>query len=211
MNRLAILGASGHGKVVADAATLAGWRSVEFYDDRWPALSALGPWPVVGDTAALLAAAERIEGAVVAIGANTVRLAKQETLVAAGIRIMTIAHPAATISPHASINAGCVLFAGAVVNAFATIGAAGIINSCASVDHDCVLAEGVHVGPGAHLGGAVRIGRATWVGIGVVVRQGIAIGADVTVGAGAAVINDIDDNLTVVGVPARPITSPRRK
>ena len=209
MNRLAILGASGHGKVVADAAILAGWSAVDFYDDRWPAVSALGPWPVVGDTAALLAAAERLEGAVVAIGANKVRIAKQEALVAAGVRVMTIAHPAATVSPHASIGAGCVLFAGAVVNAFATIGEASIINTGATVDHDCILAEGVHLSPGAHLGGTVRIGRASWIGIGAVVRHGIAIGAGVTVGAGAAVVDDIDDDLTVVGVPARPITSQR--
>ena len=211
MNRLAILGASGHGKVVADTAILAGWGAVEFYDDRWPELTALGPWPVVGDTTALITAANRIEGAVVAIGANTVRLAKQEALVAAGIRIMTITHPAATVSPHASIGAGSVLFAGAVVNAFATVGEAGIINTGATVDHDCALSEGVHLSPGAHLGGTVRIGRASWIGIGASVRQGIAVGAGVTVGAGAAVVDDIDDNLTVVGVPARPISPQRSK
>jgi hypothetical protein len=40
--RLAILGASGHGKVVADAAGLAGWDEVVFFDDAWPGLTQNG-------------------------------------------------------------------------------------------------------------------------------------------------------------------------
>ena len=209
MNRLAILGASGHGAVVADAALLVGWRSVEFYDDRWPAIPSVGQWPVIGNTAELLRAGTGIDGVIVAIGANIVRLAKQDALRAGGLRVATITHPAAVVSSLADIGIGCVLFAGAVVNAFATVGAAGIINTCATVDHDCVLGDGVHLGPGAHLGGTVRVGRASWIGIGAVVRHGIAIGANVIVGAGAAVVNDVDDDLTVVGVPARPIISRR--
>lgn len=209
MKRLAILGASGHGAVVADAALLAGWGSIQFFDDRWPAIQAVGHWPVVGGTEALLRAGAAIDGVIVAIGANLVRLAKQETLRAGGLRVVTITHPAAVVSPLAEVGLGCVLFAGAVVNAFATIGAAGIINTGATVDHDCVLADGVHLSPGAHLGGTVRVGRASWIGIGAAVSHGISIGANTIVGAGAAVVDDLDDDLTVVGVPARPITSRR--
>ena len=51
--RLAILGASGHGKVVADAALGAGWQPT-FYDDAWPGVSSCGPWPVVGTSADLI-------------------------------------------------------------------------------------------------------------------------------------------------------------
>ncbi len=55
MNRLAVLGASGHGKVVADTAECCGWRSVEFFDDAWPNLQTNGAWDVTGDTPSLLA------------------------------------------------------------------------------------------------------------------------------------------------------------
>src|SRR5690606_24126355 len=46
MIRLAILGASGHGKVVADCAELCGWSVVEFFDDAWPGSgpTACGQW-----------------------------------------------------------------------------------------------------------------------------------------------------------------------
>jgi len=48
MKRLAILGASGHGKVVADTAECCGWQAVEFFDDAWPQRQGNGAWLVVG-------------------------------------------------------------------------------------------------------------------------------------------------------------------
>jgi sugar O-acyltransferase (sialic acid O-acetyltransferase NeuD family) len=203
MTRLAVLGASGHARVVADAALAAGWREVVLFDDRWPELASVGPWRVVGDAARLLGSHAEYDGVIVAIGANRVRLARHRALVGAGARMATINHPSAVVSRFAQVGAGSVLCAGAVLNPFAVAGAAVIINTGATVDHDCTLADGVHVSPGAHLGGTVRVGEATWIGIGAAVRQGIVIGTDVVVGAGAAVVSDIADSLTIAGVPAR--------
>ena len=36
MKRLAILGSSGHGKVMADTAECSGWEEVVFFDDEFP-------------------------------------------------------------------------------------------------------------------------------------------------------------------------------
>lgn len=206
MKQLAILGASGHGKVVADAALRLGWADVVFYDDRWPQRRLLGPWLVVGTTQELLEAHADIEAAIVAIGDNRVRLAKYLELSATGIRMLHLVHPSAVVSTFAEVGAGSIVVAGGVVNAFAVIGAACIVNTGATVDHDCVLADGVHVSPGAHLGGDVRVGEASWIGIGASIRNGISIGANVIIGAGASVVDDVPDSVTVVGVPARPIT-----
>jgi len=203
VRRLAILGASGHGKVVADAALAAGWQVVTFYDDAWPVVSANGPWEVVGRTAELLRDAPQLDGAVVAIGDNATRLAKLRQLLAGGVVLVSVVHPSAVVSPRAEVGEGSVIFAGAVLNPFARLGRGCIVNSGASVDHDCELADGAHVSPGAHLGGGVRVGEASWIGIGASVKQDVVIGGGVVVGAGAAVVNDIADGLTVVGVPAR--------
>lgn len=204
MRRLAILGASGHGKVVADAALCAGWGEVFFFDDAWPELERNEEWPVVGDFARLL----RQEGAdfdaaVVGIGRNDVRLAKMVALKDAGIPLTGVIHPSAVVSRYASIGEGCVIFGGAIVNVRADLGDGCIINTGATVDHDCRLAEGVHISPGANLAGNVTVGEGSWVGIGACVRQGVTIGRNVMVGAGAAVVSDIPDDVTVVGVPAK--------
>lgn len=203
MRNLAILGASGHGKVVADTAECCGWGSIEFFDDSWPALQHNGHWSVVGNTAALLEILEQFDGVVVAIGANNIRYLKLLQLHAAGARLCTLIHPAATVSRYASLEYGSVVFAGAVVNADARIGLGAILNTGCSIDHDCVLGSAVHISPGARLAGGVNVGNLSWIGIGANVRQLVSIGNGSTIGAGAAVVSNVADNLTVVGVPAR--------
>jgi sugar O-acyltransferase (sialic acid O-acetyltransferase NeuD family) len=203
VKRLVILGASGHGKVVADTAECCGWQSVEFFDDAWPGLQKNGVWPVVGDTAALMGRLADFDGVVVAIGNNRIRHAKLLELRAEGARLVTLVHPAATVSRYAVIGEGTVVFAGAVVNAGARIGTAAILNTSCSIDHDCLLGDAVHISPGARLAGGVQVGDLSWVGIGASVRQLISIGQRVVVGAGSAVVSDIPDDVTVAGVPAQ--------
>ncbi|KZR85772.1 putative acetyltransferase EpsM [Synechococcus sp. MIT S9504] len=94
-------------------------------------------------------------------------------------------------------------FAQVVVQAQASIGTGAILNTGCSVEHDVKLANGVHICPGARLAGLVQVGSCSWIGIGASVIQQICIGDDVTVGAGAAVVRDLPDGVTAVGVPAR--------
>ncbi|MGT2455741.1 NeuD/PglB/VioB family sugar acetyltransferase [Cupriavidus basilensis] len=205
MKALALLGASGHGKVIADAALAAGWQSIVFFDDAWPRASLKGRWPVVGNTAALLERLTDFDGVMVAIGDCSVRLQKHRALRAAGAQFATLVHPRAYVSPYVQLGAGTVVMANAVVNVDAVVGDACIINTGATVDHDCALADAVHVGPGANLSGNVSVGACSWIGVGSCVRQGTRIGAGVMVGAGAVVVSAVLDGLTVVGCPAAPL------
>ena len=134
--QLAILGANGHGKVVADAAEAYGWKSVAFFDDAWPELQRNGPWPVEGGTEQLLEGLKSYDGVVVAIGNNGIRADKQQQLCSAGANLVSIIHPSAVISVYASIEAGTVVLANAVVNACAQVGAGCIVNTGAVVEHD---------------------------------------------------------------------------
>ncbi len=206
MKRLALLGASGHGKVVADAALAGGWGAVEFFDDAWPQRQSNGPWPVTGDSAALLARLREFQGVIVSIGDCAVRWDKHHALQAAGAPMATVVHPAAVVSCHAVLGAGTVVMAGAVVNIDAVVGQAGIINTGATVDHDCRLGDAVHICPGAHLSGNVQVGHGSWVGVGAAIKQGVTIGRDVMIGAGAVVVRPVADGQTVIGNPARLLT-----
>jgi len=203
LRKLAIFGASGHGKVVADTAECCGWHVIEFYDDAWPELQHNGAWPVLGDTAALLERIKQFDGIIVAIGNNRIRHTKLLELQAAGARLCSLVHPAATLSRYVALGEGSVVFAGAVVNVDVRIGLGAILNTGCSIDHDCELGAAVHVSPGARLAGGVTVGNLSWIGIGASVRQLVRIGVGVMVGAGAAVTADVADELTVVGVPAR--------
>jgi sugar O-acyltransferase (sialic acid O-acetyltransferase NeuD family) len=200
---LAILGAGGHGRVVADCAVAAGWSEVTFFDDCKAAGSRAGPWMVQGDRSVLAASLGSFDGFIVAIGDNAARWAAHKTLVALNAAVASsIIHPSASVSPYAEIGAGSTIVAGAIVNIGARIGEACIVNSGSSIDHDSTVGAGVHISPGARLVGGVTVGDLSWIGAGAVVREGITIGSRATVGAGAVVIRPVPDDVTVVGNPA---------
>lgn len=200
---LAIVGAGGHGRVLADAALEAGWRDVFFFDERHPSLVLNEGWPVVGALPDLLSAPARFDGVAIGIGDGRTRMRILDRLLDVGLNLVTIVHPRAWVSSRAELEAGTLVSAGAVVNTGARIARGCIVNTGATVDHDCLLAPGVHVAPGAHVSGGVEIGSCSWIGVGASVRQKTRIGTDVIVGAGAVVVSDIPDGVVAVGVPAR--------
>lgn len=201
--RLAILGASGHGKVIADAAEQSGWQRITFFDDAWPQLQRNGPWVVQGDTEALCLRLIEFDGVVVAIGNNRIRAEKHLELETKGAKLVAIVHPSACVSSHATVGSGVAIFANAVVNACARVGAGVIVNTGAVVEHDCVIGEFAHISPNAALAGGVKLGQEAWVGACASVRQLVSIGERSIVGMGAVVLNDVQPGTTVVGNPAQ--------
>lgn len=201
---LLIVGAGGHGKVVADAALEMGcWSTVEFADDRYESLQQVAGLSVVGPLSGLRSLRAKWSAAVVAIGDARRRLEMLDVIRDLGFERPVIVHPSAVISRFTTVAAGTVVFAQAAINAGAEIGVGCIVNTGATIDHDCRLGDGVHVCPGAHLAGDVSVGARSWVGIGTVVRQGVSIGQDTTIGAGSVVVCDLPDAVTAYGVPAR--------
>ena len=200
MNKLIILGASGHGKVLADIAEKTGYEQIAFLDDA-PDVKSCGAYPVVGKCgdASRFADADFI----VAVGNAAIRRRLQTGLAEQGLRVVSLVHPAAVVAGHVSIGAGTAVMAGAVINPYVSIGEGCIINTCASVDHDCVLEDYVHVSVGAHVAGTVHVGSATWIGAGAVVSNNIDITQECMIGAGAVVVRNLVQSGTYIGVPAR--------
>jgi sugar O-acyltransferase (sialic acid O-acetyltransferase NeuD family) len=200
--RVAVAGAGGHAKVVADALLAAGEvEFLEFLDDDPSLLGTrvLGH-PVCGPIAAWSTRA--IDRIAVAIGDNHRRKRVFEELVASGATITTVVHPRAVIGTGVRLGRGVVVLAGSVVNADSSIGDNVILNTACSVDHDNDIAAHVHVAPGVHTAGGVRIDEGAFVGIGASLLPDVRIGAWAIVGAGAVVTRDVPERATVVGAPA---------
>ncbi|MBQ6152956.1 MAG: acetyltransferase [Ruminococcus sp.] len=198
MNKLIIIGASGHGKVIADIAIRNGYEDIAFLDDNLDLTECSG-FPVVGATNN----ANKYTDCdiIVAIGDAGIRERIQRSL--DGYSIATLIHPDAVISRRVKIGKGTVVMAGAVINSDSAVGEGCIINTCASVDHDNSIGDFVHVAVGAHLCGTVEIGNRTWIGAGATVSNNITICSECVIGVGAVVVNNLSIKGTYLGVPAR--------
>ena len=197
MNRLIIIGASGHGKVVADIAILNGYKEIVFLDNN-PDILVCEGFRVAGPDSM---AAELDGDLFIAVGNGKVR---KRLIDMNGYRHFPIlVHPDAVIAKGATIGDGTVIMAGTVINPGVKIGRGCIINTCASVDHDCEIGDFVHIAVGSHLSGTVKIGDETWVGAGATVSNNVNICGGCMIGAGALVIKSITESGTYVGVPAQ--------
>jgi UDP-perosamine 4-acetyltransferase len=116
-----------------------------------------------------------------------------------------LVHPRATVSPSVVLGEGVVIMAGAVINACSRLGINVIVNTNAVVEHDCIIGDHVHIASGARMAGEVEIKNGAHIGLGASILQGVCIGQNAVVGAGSVVLNDVDNDITVVGVPARPL------
>jgi len=202
--KLLLIGASGHGKVVAEIATKIGrWHEIVFIDDDINLKSALGI-SVIGNTKELGRYIDEYE-IFTAIGDNNTRTGMHNQAKTTGAEIPVLIHPEAVVGKEVTLGAGTVVMAGAVINCCTKIGEACIINTGATVDHDSAIEDFVHVSPGAHLGGTVTIGKGTWIGIGGTVSNNLNICGNCIIGAGAVVTKDITEPGTYIGIPAKRI------
>lgn len=205
-DRLIIIGASGHGKVVADIAVKMNmWKKIVFIDDNLNIEFPFG-FEVIGGIDEAIKYKENSDF-FVAIGDNLIRENIQKKLEREYLNIISLVHPDAVIGMNVKIGNGTVVMAGVVINPSTQIGEGCIINTNASLDHDNLIEDYVHISPAVHLAGTVVIGKRTWLGIGCVVRNNIMIHRDCMIGAGSVVVNDIDISGTYVGVPARRVVA----
>lgn len=200
--QVVIIGAGGHGKVVADIVLSCGDTLLGFLDDGEALPEKVAGIPVLGGVSSY----KEYPNAsfVIAVGNSAAREKIARTL--DGVRWYKAIHPAAVVSSlDTQIGEGSVIMANAVINPSAKIGKHCIINTAAVVEHDNRVGDFAHISVGAKLGGTVSVGNHTWVGIGAVISNNVFVCDNCIIGAGAAVIHDIKENGTYVGVPARKI------
>lgn len=200
-SRLFILGAGGHGKVVADIALkLKKYDQIFFLDDK-PSFKMWKGIEVLGNSQ--FQKFEKDDEIIVAIGNAEIREKKQEHYERLGVGISTLIHPNAVIGSDVVVEKGSVVMAGAIINSSTLIRKGCIINTGATVDHDNRIGEYSHVSIGSHLAGTVKVGKHVWIGAGAIVINNILICDKAVIGAGAVVVKDIKEKGVYIGIPAR--------
>lgn len=193
-----VLGAGGHGKVVADTVLSAGDLVLGFLDDS-PEKVSVWDLPVLGSLDKWVEYACKARF-VFGLGDNAMRqrLANQMQ-----VSWYTAVHPTACLGHGVTLGEGTVVLAEAVLNADSVVGSHCIINTGAVIEHDCRVGSYTHISPRAVLCGTVVVGEMSHIGACAVVRNNLRICSRTVVGAGGVVIQDITEPGTYVGIPTR--------
>ncbi len=201
MEKLIIIGAGGYAKSLLDSVDYFNYRIKGFVDEFSNKEEHLG-YPILWKSIEEIDEPERYFYCI-AIGNNEKRKAWYDKLKKRGLRLINVVDRSAIISPEAKIGTGCFFGKMSVVNSNALIGDNCIINTKALVEHGCIVKNHANISTNAVINGDVEIGEGTFVGTCSVTIGQKRIGSWSTIGAGSVVISDVDDNVTVAGVPAK--------
>ena len=139
------------------------------------------------------------------IGEPTTRGKLFSSIKSDGIPMPTLIHPNVHIPASATIGQGVIIQDGCFISVNVTIEDYVFMQPRCSVGHDCVLHEGCIISTYDSIGGAVSIGRYAFLGMSVAVKQLVVIGDYSIVGMGSMVFKDVEDEMIVMGNPARAI------
>jgi len=198
-----LIGYSGHGFVVAEAAKLSrlnikGYTEIKEATQNPFELEYLG---FEMDTA--FKGWNTDQDYVLGIGDNLIRQKAGDFIISKKKEILNVVHPSASVSKKVIMGIGNFIARNTAINPGAILGDFCIINTGAIIEHECTLGDAVHVAPGAVLTGNVSVDDRTFIGANAVIKQGVKIGKDVIIGAGSVVISDVANNKKVVGNPSR--------
>ena len=210
--RIVILGASGHGKVVADICLKLNYTIIGFLDANIPAgTPILKDLTVIGKDSDLPELIHKydIHHLAIAIGDNHIRSLISKKWMNL-IPCPKLIHPSATIAEDTQIGTGTIICAGANVGPSSKIGDFCLLNTLSSLDHDGKMGDYSSLAPGSIIAGNVTIGEASAICMSANVAHKVTIGSESVIGAGALVLKNVPSNVVVYGVPAKIIRERKR-
>ncbi|MBQ2873138.1 MAG: acetyltransferase [Bacilli bacterium] len=200
--KLIIIGAGGHSKSVIDSVNQEKYNIEGFLDDNKTGKH-MG-YPIIGKKLEDIDKYENYKY-FVAIGDIVSRKMWFETLKKYNVEIINIIDKTAIISSSSKIGVGNYIGKYAVVNADAVIGNNNVINTKALVEHECIVGNHTHLSTNSVINGNVIIKDCVFLGSSAVCIGQLTVGENSIIGAGSVIISDVEDNVTVVGVPGRVI------
>ncbi len=202
-NKIILVGYSGHGNVVAEAAQQANMPLFYYSDYTELNTNPFGLYYLgFEDNDSFEGWNEELDF-ILGIGDNAIRVKVAQLIKSKNKKICNVIHPTASIGQNVTIGEGNFIARNVSVNPLVSISNYCILNTGCIVEHHCVINQGIHIGPGAVLAGNVTVGENTFIGANAVIKQGVTIGKNVLIGAGSVVLKDVFDYKIMVGNPAK--------
>ncbi|MFL1895407.1 NeuD/PglB/VioB family sugar acetyltransferase [Aquimarina sp. 2-A2] len=209
MDKIIVIGASGHAKVIVEAIELQNEYEIFGFIDSYKTKGKnVLNYEILGAEESIPElVAKGVTKGVIAIGDNYTRYVMEQKIrkLSSEFEFITVIHPSARVSKYAKIGRGTVILTSANINADATIGDFCILNTNSNLGHDGIMKDFSSIAPAVTIGGTVVIGEFSAISIGATVLQNLTIGDHVVIGAGALVTRNVDDFVTSYGIPAKTI------
>ena len=202
-DKVAIIGYSGHGFVVAETAIACG-MPLEYYCEK--NISKTDPFLLkylgFEEQENFIGWRQEFEF-ILGVGDNAIRNKIAQQVLLYGKKLPNVIDADASLSKHFELGVGNFIAKRVAINALAQIGNYCILNTGCIVEHESKIGDAVHIAPGAVVAGNVTIGDFSFIGANSVIKQGVTIGKNVVIGAGAVVLKNIPDHQVVVGNPGK--------
>jgi sugar O-acyltransferase (sialic acid O-acetyltransferase NeuD family) len=114
-------------------------------------------------------------------------------------------HKNASLSGSTDIAHGNFIDDGTVLGAKSVIGNHNLLHVGVIIEYEANIGQFVQIGAGSVIGAGTKIEDEAFIGAGAVIVPGIRIGKNARIGAGSVVVENVDDNVTVFGNPAKPV------
>lgn len=208
MKRLIIIGAGSFGREILEYAIAiveAGrneWEIGGFLDDNCHALDEYNvQYPILGGISDYQP--QENDVFISAFGEGKARVHYANIIRERGGEFVNIIHPTATILHRVDLGVGCIIGQNTLIANDTKCGDFLYMNYGSVVGHDNVLGIGCTINVYCNTNGHDTLGNYVYMGPHSVVIQGRSVGNNVNIAAGAAVFNNVKNDRTIYGNPAK--------
>jgi sugar O-acyltransferase (sialic acid O-acetyltransferase NeuD family) len=208
--KIAIFGAGGFGLEIVTLiehinAINCEWDFIGFFDDN-PKSKIVNGYKVLGGVDVLNRWDSQLH-LILALGKPQTKKFIKEKIINEKISYPVLIHPSVIrgCKDLIAIGEGSIICAGNILTTNISLGKHVILNLSCTIGHESDVGDFSSFMPSCNISGEVKIGKENFWGTGSKVINRKIIGNNVVVGAGAVIIDDIPDDVTVVGVPAKVI------
>ena len=211
MEKLVIVGAGGFGREVEWLIKRINqvkptYEMMGFVDDVKPTGEEVGHNKVICTTDELAELDENVN-VVIAIGNAKVRKRIAEKLKTnSNLNFPNVIDPTVIYDQEeVTIGKGNIICAGTIMTVNIKIGNFNIINLDCTIGHDDDLRDYITIYPSVNVSGNVIVNDCVEIGTGTQIIQGLSVTSDTIIGASAAIVKDVEESGTYVGVPVKKI------
>ena len=142
---------------------------------------------------------------IIATGEPAFREILYSRVVEKGYRLETYIHPSVNLSEFAEIAEGVVILNDCHISPMAKIEENVFINGYTIIGHDVKIGRHSQIASQVIVTGNTEVGECVYIGAAASIRERIKIGKYAIISMGAVVLKPVDEEMKVIGNPARAI------